>query len=98
MELTAILGIVQLIAQVLPAAQQATAGLVGMLRATSPIINPTAPAAVHAAHPSAFLMSVQKYLNAQLGLNIDVDGVYGPQTENALKQELQKYGITLPAV
>jgi peptidoglycan hydrolase-like protein with peptidoglycan-binding domain len=79
----------------LPIAQTVVTDFVSTARATSPLLNPTAPAAVTAAHPYPTIKLLQHAYNvlAKPAVLLDEDGLWGPQTDAAIAAFLASHGL-----
>ena len=90
MDLSAILTLL------LPVAQTVITDFVSTARVTSPSLNPTAPAAVTAAHPYPTIKLLQHAYNtlAKPAVLLDEDGLWGPQTDAAIAAFLTAHGLT----
>ncbi len=65
-------------------------------RATSPLLNPSAPAVLTAAHPYPTIKLLQHAYNvlSKPAVLLDEDGLWGPQTDAAVAAFLTSHGIT----
>ena len=94
MNITQILTFLGIAAQYLPAAGSVIAEVAGLFKGSSPLPQ-TTPAPTVPSSGSPTLKAIQSALNQYLGAKLVIDGKYGPQTEAALKQAFQKFGISV---
>jgi peptidoglycan hydrolase-like protein with peptidoglycan-binding domain len=68
-------------------------------QATSPLLNPTIPAAVAAQHPYPTIKLLQHAYNvlAKPAVPLDEDGLWGPQTDTAIAAFLTSHGLVSPS-
>jgi hypothetical protein len=96
MNFTAITAIISALTTLGPVVQTIVNDFIGMARVTSPLLNPTAPASITAAHPYSTVTLLQHLYNtyAQPATPLVEDGVWGPLSDRAIAALLASYQFT----